>query len=227
MTLPATAPQPQTSFPGRIATGAALASGTIGIAAAGLLIGADQLRAWRMASRQVVTFLFASHDVATIFQSLLLIPAIVAVHMLYRRSSAASRASVIVSVTALSAIALLQSLRFTGMAPETLYMLPQGLLGLWLIVINRFATNIFPPYVRRIGMLAGLGLTMIAASLLTVILYFGLGALTGRIRAGDSQARRVNQVLHVNLDMGTFLGKPTYPIWVLLAARKLRRQRVN
>jgi hypothetical protein len=48
----------------------------------GGLIGADQLRAWRMVSGAVVRFLFASHDVASIPQSLLFIPAAV---MLSRR----------------------------------------------------------------------------------------------------------------------------------------------
>ena len=210
----------------RFAMGAAVASGTIGIMAAACLIAAVQLRAWRAASRPVVRFLFTTHDVAIICQSLLLIPAICVVHALYRqRSSAVSFASAVTSVTALSAIALLQSLRFADIGPDTLYMVPQGLLGVWLIIVNKCAKDILPPHVARVGMVAGLGLTMIAASLLTVIGYFGVGALSGPIRVGDSSARLVNRIVHINLDVGTFLGKPTYPIWVLLVAFTFLRNR--
>jgi hypothetical protein len=223
MTTGAASPKSVTN---RLALGAAVASGTIGIMAAACLIAADQLRAWRVASRPVVTLLFTSHDVGTIFQSLLLIPVICMVHALYgQRSPPVSFASAVVSVIALSAIALLQSLRLAGIGPDTLYMVPQGLLGLWLIIVNRRARNILPRHVALVGMVAGVGLTVIAASLLTVIGYFGLGALSGPIRASDASARLVNRIVHFNLDVGTFLGKPTYPIWVLLVAFTFHRNR--
>jgi hypothetical protein len=207
-----------TSFSSR----ATLASGVIGMVASGLLIAADQLRAWRLASRPVFMYLFTSHDAASIFQSLLLIPVALALYTLCRRRSpVASVASVTAGVTGLCAIAMLQSLRFVSIGPETLYMLPQGLVGVWLIVVNWRLSNTFPAHVTRTGIIAGVGLIMIAASLLGVIGYFGMGILSGVPPANDPQARLVNRVLHYNLDAGTWLGKPLYPIWALLIARRL------
>jgi hypothetical protein len=212
----------QKSFGTPVAYRAALASGSLGVLAAGCLIAADQLRAWRVASRPVVRFLFSSHDVATIFQSMLLVLAIVVAHRIYRqRLAGVGLGSVVVSVTALSAIALLQALRLVNIGPDTLYMVPQGLLGICLVVTNVRARKVLPAPVVGVGVVAGLGLVMIAASFLVVIGYFGLGALSGPIRASDEQARRVNRIVHLNLDAGTLLGKPAYPVWILLVARAL------
>jgi hypothetical protein len=220
MTL--TTDAPQTSPVSRVAAWGASASGVIGLVAAAFLIGADQLRAWRLASRAVVTLLFASHDVASIGQSLLLIPAAYTLSVFARTQPLSfHRANAVMAITALSAIALLQSLLFINVAPGTLYMFPQGLLGVWLIVVNRRLSNGFPPHVTRVGILAGVGLIMIGASLLTVVGYFGPGILSGTPPPDDPQARLVNRIAHINLDLGTFLGKPLYPIWVLLVARRL------
>jgi hypothetical protein len=73
----------------------------------------------------------------------------------------------------------------------------------------------------RVGILAGIGLILITASFMTLIGYFGFEALTTRIDLSDPQARLVNRLLHVNLDVGSWIGKPLYPIWVLLMGRWL------
>jgi hypothetical protein len=104
-------------------------------------------------------------------------------------------------------------------------MVPQGLLGICLIVTNIRARKGLPASVAGLGIVAGLGLLMIAASFLVFVGYFGLGALSGPISASDEQARLVNRVVHMNLDAGTLLGKPAYPIWILLIARTLAARR--
>jgi hypothetical protein len=102
-------------------------------------------------------------------------------------------------------------------------MIPQGMVGAWLIVMSVVSRKLFPAHLTVLGVVAGIGLLMIAASLLTVLLYFGPTALSGPIRSADPMARRINQILHINLDVGSFLGKPTFPMWTILAARGLRR----
>ena len=120
----------------------------------------------------------------------------------------------------LSAIALLQALRFVNVGPDTLYMLPQGLLGVWVIMMSRRMRSHFSRAVSRIGVLAGVGLLMIAASLLAIILYFGVGALSGPIRNPGSYATAVNRVAHYNLRIGTYPGRLGFPVWVLLVGRR-------
>ena len=56
----------------------------------------------------------------------------------------------LLSLTALCGIALLQVIRFAGVGPEPLYMVPQGLVGVWVMLVG-----------------------WRGASLLTVIIYFG------------------------------------------------------
>ena len=206
----------------RVTAFAALASGAIGVIAAALLLAAAQFRAWRLISGAVARLLFAGHDVVTVFQSLLLIPAVWVLYTHYRQqSSSLASIATLMGAAALCAIALLQSLWLTGVLPETLYMIPQGLVGVWLIAVNMGRVGVLPKRVTWLGILAGIGLILITASFLTLIGYFGFEALTTRIDLSAPQARLVNRLLHVNLDVGSWIGKPLYPIWVMLMGRRL------
>jgi hypothetical protein len=218
-----TAPAPPISPSSQVTAQCAWASGVIGLAAAGFIIAAAELRAFRVVSGAVSRFLFSSHDVASILQSLLLIPAVFVVHRLSRsRSPTASTATLGTGVTALAAIAVLQLLLFVGAAPGTLYMLPQGLLGVWVIVVSRLMANTWPRHVTWLGIAAGVGLILISASLAGLLVYFGPGALASGPALDDPQARLVNRLLHINLHFATSLGKPLYPVWVLLIAGRLQ-----
>jgi hypothetical protein len=206
-----------------IAVRSALASGVIGLLAAIFALSAAELRVLRLISGSTTRFLFASHDVATVFQSLLLLPAVYVLYTRYREQhQSLSGIVTVIAAAALCAIALVQSLWLAGVMPETVYMLPQGIVGLWLIAANTSRWRNLPARESLIGTLGGVGLVMIAVSFMTLISYFGFQALTSRIDLSSPQAQFVNQALHVNLHVASWVGKPLYPVWVLLVARRLR-----
>ena len=208
---------PQTGSPLRPASRAAIASGVVGLVACGCLLAGVELRAWRLASRPLVLSLFRVHDAASILQSVLLIPVAFALHSI----SAHRRAPVIIAVASLVTISVLQSLRVINIGPDTLYMLPQGLLGLWLIAVNRRLSFVVPRHITRIGVIAGVGLVLIALSLIAVLAVFGLGLDARSVIT--PQARTVNRLAHINLRWSSYVGRALYPIWAILLGRWLVR----
>ena len=198
-----------------------IAGGAIALLAAIALIAGVEARSWRLARQPFVMSLFRWHDGLLIVQCVLLIPYALLLSRISVPGAAPLRLTAAsLAVTSLLAIALLQALRFVDIGPDTLYMLPQGLLGVWLIMMSRRMRGHISGVVSRIGVLAGVGLLMIAASLLSIILYFGVGALSGPIRNPGPYAQAVNRIAHYNLRIGTYLGRLGLPIWVLWVGRR-------
>jgi hypothetical protein len=201
-----------------------LIGGVVGLAAAIALVAGVEARSWRLASRPVVMSLIRWHDGLIILQSVLLVPFAVFLSRVTLLGAAPPRlVAASLAVTSLLAIALLQTLRFVNVGPDTLYMLPQGLLGVWAIMMSRRMRSRLSRAVLSLGVVAGIGLMMIAASLLSIILYFGVGALSGPIRNPGAYAQAVNRGAHYNLRVGTYLGRLGLPIWVLLIGRRALR----
>ena len=101
-------------------------------------------------------------------------------------------------------------------------MLLQGLLGIWLIVVNRLVSGAFSRGLRWFGTVVGVGL-MIAAvfpvgNFLFVDPTFGPLPFNSEPPAGTERA---NQILHNILAIGGLLGVAPLPIWTALVGRKL------
>jgi hypothetical protein len=208
----------------RILKSATAIAGLLGLVGAVCLIAAVQLRSWRMVSRPVFRALMNTHDALSIFQSLLFIPAgIVISAFAFRRSASLRSAGATATVLALIAIALLQTLYLTGQAQESLYMIPQGVVGIWLICVNVSRDAWAPRWVKRLGMLAGLGLILIGISLTMIVVYFGVDALSGTIRSADPRGQLVNRVAHLIVTPATWLGKIPYAVWMLTMARRVNQ----
>ncbi len=139
--------QPPTSIAGsryRSAGWAAITSGMIGFFAyAALMTGVfsrlsgGEERFW--------TLLFRFHDAGAILQALLMIPLVLALHQIAtQKSTGVGRATVAAGVIALSLMILLLLLGFAGVTADTIYMVPQGVLGMWLIVVGRLVPGVIP-----------------------------------------------------------------------------------
>ena len=205
----------------RLAGWAAIASGVIGIMAFGLLVAALGPH-W---SGGAGNLMFRTYDAGVILQSLFMIPVAFGLHALARqRTLGMSRATLAVGVVALSGIVLLVSLIFVNVVWDVLYMIPQGILGVWLVVVNRLMSRVLPRGLTRLGTVAGLGLVLVGTFPLAFAIFVDPVGLHGPIP--DDQPfpeTTANGIIHIVLLIGTLMGVSTYPIWTILLGRRLLR----
>jgi hypothetical protein len=94
----------------------------------------------------------------------------------------------------------------------------------WLVIVNRRTPEILPVGLRRLGIVAGIGLLIVglfpilfAVLVDTMILH---GEPTEPYSPPPSTA---NLVIHLMLISGTLMGVTIYPIWSMLVGRKFLR----
>ena len=200
----------------------AVLSGLIGIIAFGFLIGAlvSMFAGERPAVWEVR---FAIHDAGVILQSLLMIPAAFALHALGRpRHPIASRTLLAIGVASLCFIVLCLSLDLAGVIWNAWYMVPQGILGVWLLVVARIAS--LSRGLTRFATVVGLGLILVGsfplgfAMLVDPVVFHGSPSALGANPEGTEAA---NRIIHIILQVGSLIGVWTYPIWSILLGRTL------
>jgi hypothetical protein len=224
MTVQVTAATAQSPY--RFAGWAGITSGVIGILAFGFLIAA---LVGRISSGDERTWeiLIRSHDVGVILQSVFLLPVVLAVKSLgHQQSASVGRATAAVGVAALSLVVLFLLLTFVKVW-DAMYMIPQGVLGVWLIVVNRQATGVFPRSLTRLGQVSGVGLLLVGAFPISYAIFVDPIGFHGPVPFDSvpPQAPTANAIVHIVLLIGTFMGVTTYPIWAALLGRRLLRMR--
>jgi len=206
----------------RSAGRAAIMSGMIGLVAYGFLwaflvptiSGGDE-----QACRPLIT----THDVGVLLQSLFLIPLVLTFgDIVGQRSPSARRSTVAVGIAALALTILSLLLIIANLLAGPFFMLWQGVLGIWLIAVNRLVSDTFSRGLRWFGTVVGVGL-MIAAvfpvgNFLFVDPTFGPLPFNSEPPAGTERA---NEILHNILTIGGFLGVAPLPIWTALVGRRL------
>jgi hypothetical protein len=219
--------QASAAIPGsadRLAGRLAILSGVFGIAAFACLILFLAMRP-SAAGPDTAHLLLRSHDVGVILQSLCLIPFALALDAIARRDSrGSSRMTGAAGVTFLILVVVLMSLSLAKVVADVLYMIPQGAVGCWLIVVCRQVANGLPRGLRRLGIVAGLGLILVSVFPIGYALFVDPAMLHGPVGDDDPTppgTDRANQVVHVALAIGTLIGCSTYPIWSALAGRWL------
>jgi hypothetical protein len=200
-----------------------LAGGVLGLAAAVALIAGVELRAWRLAPRSVVVPLFRTHDVLLVLQSIALLPFALVLSRSFNKSELGGNLLAATAGLALIAMAVLQVMYFANVAPDTLYFLPQALLGLWVLVIGRRLRSHLSSTTSRLAVVAGVGLLIVGLSLALMLAYFGWGLFSGAVRDADATGQTINRVSHYTLRVGTYLGRLGFPVWVLMIAREAGR----
>jgi uncharacterized membrane protein len=169
--------------------------------------------------------LLRSHDAGVILQALCLMPLALALDASARRDSpASSRATGTVAVTFLVLVVVLVALSFANVVADVLYMIPQGAVGAWLIVVCRQGANGLPRGLRRLGIVAGAGLILITVFPIGYALFVDPAILRGPVGDDDPTppgTDRANQIVHIALAIGTLIGCSTFPIWTALAGRWL------
>jgi hypothetical protein len=169
--------------------------------------------------------LLRSHDVAVILQSLSLIAFAFALDAIARRESRGSgRATGAAGVVLLALVVVSMLLSLAKIVADVVYMIPQGAVGGWLIVVCRQSANGLPRGLRWLGIVAGTGLILVSIFPIGYALFVDPAILTGPVSDDDPTppgTERADQIVHIALAIGTMVGCSTYPIWTALAGRWL------
>lgn len=223
MTKQASATTSESSY--RFAGRAAITSGVIGIAAFVLLIAALVGRA-SSGDERVWEILIRSHDVGLILQSIFLFPVVLALRDLgYDPSPGVSRATAYLGFAALSLVIFFLLLIFIRVW-DVLYMIPQGLLGVWLIAISRHVSRVFSRHLKWLGAVSGASLLLVATFPIAYAIFVDPIGFHGPVPLDSAPPpSTANAIVHVILLIGTFMGVITYPIWATLVGRRLLRMR--
>jgi hypothetical protein len=136
------------------------------------------------------------------------------------KAPSASRISVVVGIIALLGVAIARLLLLISPAvSDILFMGPMGFVGLWLIAVNWLSAGVITRALRILGMIAGLGLTILGAS------FFFLGGLAVLTDGPFAYANNVN--FHIGIAIGGFPAFILYPTWAILIGRRLLRNKVE
>lgn len=208
----------------RLAGRSAIVSGVFGIAAFACLIAFLVMRPSE-ADRQMSHLLLRSHDAGIVLQSLCLMPFALALDAIARRHSPGSgRATGLAAVTFLALVVVLVLLGFFKVVADVLYMIPQGAVGGWLIVVCRQKANGLPRSLRILGVVAGVGLLLISVFPIGYALFVDPAILHGPISDNGPAppgTASANRIVHIALAIGTLIGCSMYPLWSALAGRWL------
>ncbi|MDB5148165.1 MAG: hypothetical protein JWQ57_2185 [Mucilaginibacter sp.] len=213
-----------TASPYRSAGWSAIASGIIGIVAYGSLMTAVTTRTTKVPS-QAVYFLFNAHDVGLIIQFLLMIPVVFALYKLsQQRYPGMSKSMLRVGIGAVSFIAFLLPLGILNITSNGLYTFPQGVFGVWLIIVCWRMPHVLPRAVRWLGMVVGPGLVLVGMALIGYLIF--VNTLPLQIPSVDpakypDSFTLANQIIHYFIYIGSYMGVMTLPVWTILLGRKL------
>ena len=214
--------------PYRSAGRAAIASGIIGILAYGFLVGYLVVRTQDMETGLVIVRI---HDVGVIFQFLLMISVAVALYKLSQQQyPGMTRLTLYVGIGAISCTALFLLLGFPKILADVLYMFPQGVFGLWLMVVCWRMSGILSGGLRWFGMVVGLGLVLVGTFPLGYAIF--VDKIILQIPAASDVAvakipanTPANNILHQIIWIGSFMGVLTLPFRTLLIGRRRLQER--
>lgn len=207
---------------------AAIASGIIGITACGLILDVLLTRvSWIPSDR--IWMLFDTFDIAVGVQFLLLIPAVFGLRTLSRQSPPElGKAAFATGKWTVIFVVLLVWLGIGDkIVSNGIYMIPQGVFGIWLIVVNWRLSRSLPRWLRWFGMIVGLGLALVGTCF--VGLCFVYPSQLYIPHPPMESIKEVNSVAntfwHQLLYFASFMGVDTLPIWTILAGFQLLKKR--
>lgn len=214
----------------RLAGWAAVFAGVVGVVAFGLLVAALAAPTPSATSLRRDVTLFQWQDAVVLLQALAMIPVVLGVYTLLRtQGRGPGQATVVLGLGAQALLALAILLQFAKLSSDMLYMLPQGLVGLWLVVVNWRPPPQLSKGLARTGFVAGVGLLVIGVGTLIHVILVAPKELTSLLTDAEIDAQTwttPNVVAHICLAVGT-IGRAVYPVWTLLLARNLLRQSVG
>jgi hypothetical protein len=209
----------------RFAGWAAIGSGIIGLIAYGCVMIAVETRTSFLMSKTVY-LMFRIHDIGVILQFILLIPIVFVLHKFSAKlSSSMSHGTLSVGIAAISFTVLFLLLEFPKVLADELYMFPQGIFGVWLMVTSWGIKNKFLAGLKWLGIFVGFGLALVGTFPLGYAIFVDPTIL--HIPATEPTAypdNLANRILHKILWIGSYIGVATLPVWSFLLGLTLVRE---
>ena len=206
----------------------AIISGVIGIIASISLFAAVFLPS---SNFKVKFFLANMHGVGLIVQFLFMIPVVIGLYSFSNQQlPGMSRITFIKGVVTIVFTILLLLLAFPKIVAAVLYMFPQGLFGLWLMIVCWRMKGRFSQGLRWFGIFVGLGLTLVGVFPLGYAIF--VDKIMLQIPAASDEvvakipANTANIIVHQFLFVGSFMGVLTFPFWAILLGIRLRREKI-
>lgn len=109
-----------------------------------------------------------------------------------------------------------------------LYMAPIGLVGIWLLLVNKKDDTLFSRAIVWAGTIAGLGLLLVGIGFVVYGSFVAPEVFTRPLTNAEIDAQSLttpNLIAHICMAVGTLLGRVVYPIWTI--ALGLRAVRVG
>jgi hypothetical protein len=176
-----------------------------------------------------IYLLFDAHDIGVALQFLLLISVVFGLRTLSRQGQRSlSNATFTWGVGAAIFVVFLVLLGVGDkIVSNGFYMFPQGIFGIWLIVVNWQLSGSLPGWLRWIGMMVGVGLVLVGICF--VGLCFVYPSQLAIPHPPQESIREVNSVantfFHQLLFYASFMGVATLPIWSILTGFQLLKKR--
>ena len=206
---------------------AAIASGIAGLSGVGFLIAYLVIRnnnmdeAMRMANR---------HDGIVMLQFLLLLPVIIALQKVWlQRPPGMSKAMFRTGMAAACFTVLFLFLGLLKIMADVLYMFPQGIFGVWLIITCWRMRGLLPRGLCWFGIVLGFGLALVGLFPPYYAIFVDPIILSMPAAPDEAVAKipisHANMIIHQVLWIGSPLGVLTLPFWTLLLGRRLLREK--
>jgi hypothetical protein len=112
------------------------------------------------------------------------------------------------------------------MINDMAYMLPQGVFGVWLILVNASRSSPLPRGLRVFGIIVGCGLVLVGTVFpgMALFVYPNMWKMPA-VSVEDETFRNtvINKAIHLVLAIGSLFGVVPLPIWTMLAGLKSQR----
>jgi hypothetical protein len=175
-----------------------------------------------------IYMLFNAHDIGVALQFLLLISVAFGLRALSRQSPPSlTQATFATGVGAIVFVVLLVLLGVgSKIVSNAFYAFPQGIFGIWLIVVNWRLSESLPGWLRWLGMIVGFGLALVGTSF--VGMCFVYPAMLAIPAVPLESVKEVNSVantfFHQLLFYSSFVGVAILPIWTILTGFQLLKK---
>lgn len=213
----------------RSAGWAAITSGLVGIIAVGYLIAFLTGHLKSVSDNDF--FLVRIHDGCVIIQFLLMIRVVHGIHRLsWQQAPGMSQSILVLGIGALSGTILFLFLNFPKILADVLYMFPQGMFGVWLIVACWQMRDRLTRGLRWFGISIGVGLVLVGTYPLGYVIL--VDAILLQIPAPSNEVLEnipmtpANGVIHLVLMIGSLIGVLLLPFWTILIGRRLLRETI-
>jgi len=176
-----------------------------------------------------VDLMFRTHKVGIILQYLFMIPVAFGLHTIaHQQFPGVSRRTLALGVVSLSLTVLCSLLFILNVVADDLYLVPQGVVGAWLMIINRRLSGVFPRSITQFGTVVGFGLLLVGTFPLAYAVFVDPIGLRGPVPPDyPNPETTANTIIHLIFYLGTVLGVITYPVWIILLGRQLLRVRAT